>query len=91
MGFKDGTNNLAPARPGSDENVWVTGADEPAWMGGGSYLVVRRIRMLIEAWDRSTLADQEHTIGRHEARGRAVRACPRVRRPRPRGTLRGEP
>ena len=32
--------------------VWV-GDDEPQrWMRGGTYLVARRIRMLIEAWDR---------------------------------------
>lgn len=43
LGFKDGTNNLDPA----DEelmarNVWVGPEDEPAWMRGGTYMVVRR-------------------------------------------------
>ena len=38
-------------------------------MRGGSYLVTRRIRMLLEVWDRSTLADQELTIGRDKGSG----------------------
>ena len=36
---------------------------------GGSYLVTRRIRMLLEVWDRSTLDDQELTIGRVKVDG----------------------
>jgi deferrochelatase/peroxidase EfeB len=70
QGFKDGTNNLK----GEDEaqmaaHVWVGERDDPAWMRGGSYLVTRRIRMFIETWDRSALADQEHTIGRVKESG----------------------
>jgi deferrochelatase/peroxidase EfeB len=38
-------------------------------MRNGSYLVTRRIRMLLEVWDRSTLADQELTIGRVKGSG----------------------
>jgi deferrochelatase/peroxidase EfeB len=70
MGFKDGTNNL----PGNDpalmrRYVWV-GRDEPQrWLRNGSYLVSRRIRMRIEAWDRDTLADQERVIGRFKQSG----------------------
>jgi deferrochelatase/peroxidase EfeB len=70
MGFKDGTNNLkADDAAALDEHVWV-GDDEPQrWLRGGSYLVCRRIRMLIETWDRSSLADQEQTIGRLKKSG----------------------
>ncbi len=70
MGMKDGTNNLQAEEPAQlDEHVWVGANDQPAWMRGGSYLVARRIRMLLEVWDRSTLDDQEQTIGRSKATG----------------------
>jgi deferrochelatase/peroxidase EfeB len=70
QGFKDGTNNL----DGDDaaamaRHVWV-GPDEPQrWLHGGSYMVARRIRMLIETWDRSSLDDQQKTIGRFKDSG----------------------
>ena len=35
-----------------DKAVWV-GSEGPGWMQGGSYLVVRRIRMALEHWDRT--------------------------------------
>ncbi len=70
MGFKDGTNNLkAEDRAAFAEHVWTGGAGTPDWLDGGSYLVARRIRMLIETWDRASLQDQERTIGRTKAAG----------------------
>jgi deferrochelatase/peroxidase EfeB len=74
MGFKDGTNNLRADRPGFADHVWVAATDDPAWMRDGSYLVARRIRMLIEVWDRSSLADQEATIGRRRGSGAPIGA-----------------
>lgn len=71
MGFKDGTANikLEDAKALAD-HVWVGDrADEPAWLRDGSYLVARRIRMLIEVWDRAALGDQEQTIGRTKVIG----------------------
>ena len=69
MGFKDGTANIkAEDTKAMDRFVWV-GREGPAWMRGGSYLVTRRIRMLLEIWDRSALEDQEQTIGRDKYRG----------------------
>jgi deferrochelatase/peroxidase EfeB len=69
MGFKDGTVNIkAEDTEAMDRYVWV-GDEGPAWMRGGSYLVSRRIRMLLEIWDRSSLADQEQTIGRAKYSG----------------------
>lgn len=46
--------------------------DGPAWMREGTYLVARRIRMFIEVWDRSSLNDQEQTIGRHRGSGAPI-------------------
>src|SRR6185503_19491048 len=65
MGFKDGTNNLRADHSDFDSEVWATSGDGAAWMADGSYLVARRIRILVEIWDRSSLDDQEATIGRH--------------------------
>ncbi len=69
MGFKDGTHNptnLADA-------VWV-GTEGPNWMRGGSYLVVRKIRIALEHWDRSERDFQEEVIGRYKASGAPVGA-----------------
>src|SRR5262249_28980958 len=70
MGMKDGTNNLK-AEDGAvmRDHVWVGDHDDPAWMRGGSYVVTRRIRMLLEVWDRSAISDQENTIGRYKVSG----------------------
>jgi deferrochelatase/peroxidase EfeB len=69
MGFRDGTNNItADEHDALDRWVWV-GGEAPVWMRGGTYMVTRRIRMLIEVWDRASLADQEATIGRVKSTG----------------------
>jgi deferrochelatase/peroxidase EfeB len=70
MGFKDGTNNiLAENTADMDSFVWAGASSDQPWMRGGSYLVTRRIRMLIEAWDRDRLEDQEAVIGRQKIGG----------------------
>ncbi|HET9163860.1 MAG TPA: iron uptake transporter deferrochelatase/peroxidase subunit [Solirubrobacterales bacterium] len=70
LGFKDGTANIrAEDTEAMRRFVWVGGGEGPAWMRGGSYVVTRRIRMLLEVWDRSSLEDQEQTIGRHKYSG----------------------
>ncbi|ADG07279.1 iron uptake transporter deferrochelatase/peroxidase subunit [Kyrpidia tusciae] len=70
FGFKDGTGNVDIADPGEmNRHIWVNGTDQPSWMRGGTYLAVRRIRMLIEVWDRSSLTDQEKTMGRKKDSG----------------------
>ena len=79
MGFKDGTVNPplagAPVRPdsprGFDDVVWV-GEEGPDWMRGGSYVVVRRIRMSLEHWDRTEVDFQEEVIGRHKYSGAPI-------------------
>ncbi len=70
QGFKDGTNNLDTNDDAAmDRYVWVPRSEPQAWMRGGSYVVSRRIRMLIETWDRSSLGDQQGTIGRDKIEG----------------------
>jgi deferrochelatase/peroxidase EfeB len=69
MGMKDGTANIrAEDMEDMERFVWV-GDEGPAWMRGGTYMVTRRIRMLLEVWDRASLQDQERTIGRHKYSG----------------------
>ncbi|RKS80456.1 deferrochelatase/peroxidase EfeB [Motilibacter peucedani] len=73
MGFKDGTNNLKLEDAGAlAKSVWVAPGDGPDWMAGGSYLVARRIRMLIEPWDSTPLAEQERVIGRTKGTGAPI-------------------
>jgi deferrochelatase/peroxidase EfeB len=71
MGFKDGTRNLqVEDAEAMNRFVWVGPGDDPqAWFHGGTYVVARRIRMLIESWDRDYLADQENVIGRRKVSG----------------------
>jgi deferrochelatase/peroxidase EfeB len=65
MGFKDGTRNIKVEDATATEDfVWVGDETDQEWMRDGSYLVMRKIRMQIEAWDSDSLADQEHVIGR---------------------------
>jgi deferrochelatase/peroxidase EfeB len=69
MGFKDGTLNITGDETAAlNRFVWV-GRDGQPWMRGGTFMVTRRIRMLIEVWDRNSLTDQEQTIGRHKLSG----------------------
>jgi deferrochelatase/peroxidase EfeB len=70
MGFKDGTRNPGPGGgPGSLDAVVWAGAEGPAWMQGGSYLVARRIRISLEHWDRTQTGFQEQVVGRQKLSG----------------------
>lgn len=71
LGFRDGTSNLRdPAE--LDAHVWADPSSGPAWLAGGTYLVVRRIQLLIEDWDLEPLSSQEAIIGRRKGSGAPV-------------------
>ncbi|AQZ66346.1 Ferrous iron transport peroxidase EfeB [[Actinomadura] parvosata subsp. kistnae] len=70
MGFKDGTNNLKLEDSALlNDQLWAAAADGSPWMAGGSYLVTRKIRMMVETWDRTSLAEQEQIFGRTKGEG----------------------
>lgn len=70
MGFKDGTRNLKAEDADLVERwLWSRSDDGQSWMDGGTFLVSRRIRMMIENWDRAPLASQEAAVGRSKASG----------------------
>ncbi|MGF1343791.1 iron uptake transporter deferrochelatase/peroxidase subunit [Streptomyces flavovirens] len=70
MGQLDGTGNPKPAESDFEERVFVQADDAAhAWLEGGSYAVVRRIRMLLDDWEKLTVDRQERVIGRRKADG----------------------
>ncbi|MGW1029214.1 iron uptake transporter deferrochelatase/peroxidase subunit [Streptomyces sp. NPDC002577] len=69
MGQIDGTNNPKPADDDFDKRIFVPSSGDPSWMAGGSYAVVRRIRMLLDDWEKLSAKDQENVIGRRKSDG----------------------
>jgi dye decolorizing peroxidase len=69
MGQIDGTRNPKPTDADFAKQIFVPASGEPAWMANGSYAVVRRIRMLLDDWEKLSLTAQEAVIGRRKADG----------------------
>jgi dye decolorizing peroxidase len=69
MGQVDGTGNPAVTEPDFDKKIFVAEGDGQPWLRGGTYVVMRRIRMLLDDWDGQDLAHQEKVIGRRKSDG----------------------
>ncbi|CAL9517628.1 iron uptake transporter deferrochelatase/peroxidase subunit [Streptomyces sp. enrichment culture] len=72
MGQVDGTRNPKPSEDDFDRRIFVPGQpgkSDPAWMANGSYVVVRRIRMLLDDWEKLSRTAQEEVIGRRKSDG----------------------
>lgn len=65
FGQVDGTANLEPGTPDFADLVWV----RDGWLAGGTALVLRRIRMDLDAWDRLDRDGREQSVGRTLATG----------------------
>jgi dye decolorizing peroxidase len=69
MGQIDGTGNPKPTDSDFDRRIFVPDNGTPSWMANGSYVVVRRIRMLLDDWEKLSPAQQENVIGRRKSDG----------------------
>ena len=68
LGFKEGMINPSTEKE-LDDFVWVGAGQDQPWMQGGTYVVVRRIRILLDQWDEQSLGAQERVIGRSKSSG----------------------
>nr|WP_206024509.1 Dyp-type peroxidase [Rhodococcus sp. 14C212] len=67
MGQVDGTVNPAAGSTDFDRQVWNPGT--PAWLAGGTSVVLRRIRMELDTWDELDRPARELAVGRDLASG----------------------
>ena len=67
MGQPEGGHFPVPGTPQFSTVVWIN--DGPSWATGGTVLVLRRMRMLFDTWDKLDLEPQELAIGRRQSNG----------------------
>jgi dye decolorizing peroxidase len=67
FGQVDGT--VQPDVTGAESAMLWIGSAGPAWLSGGSTVVVRRIAMDMDVWDRVDRESRENAIGRHLGSG----------------------
>ncbi|WP_217584898.1 Dyp-type peroxidase [Microbacterium sp. GbtcB4] len=60
FGQVDGTSNPQPGTADFDQVVW----SDDGWLAGGTGMVLRRIRMDLDAWDRLDRGGREASVGR---------------------------
>jgi len=65
FGQVDGTANPQPGTTGFDEIVW----SREGWMAGGTGMVVRRIVMDLDKWDRLDRPGRDQAVGRFQSSG----------------------
>ncbi|MEX5632823.1 Dyp-type peroxidase [Parafrankia sp. FMc2] len=67
FGQIDGSANPTPGTAEFDRLVWC--GDDDGWLAGGSTLVVRRIAMDLDKWDRLDRSGREQAVGRSLSNG----------------------
>lgn len=67
MGQVDGTDNPQIGTQHFAKQVWMS--EGPAWAIGGTQLVLRRIKMNLDTWDRLSTDQKEGVIGRKLSNG----------------------
>lgn len=66
FGQVDGTTNPQPGTTDFDQVVWT---ETDGWLAGGTGMVVRRIRMDLDKWDRLDRSGRDASVGRTLANG----------------------
>jgi dye decolorizing peroxidase len=66
LGQVDGSVNPTPGTAAFDDAVWATGPD---WFRGGTVMVLRRVRMDLDAWDGFDPEGKDLVLGRRMSDG----------------------
>lgn len=78
--FTEGYGNPATPAEITERAIITSDQGEPSWAVGGSYQVIRVIRLATEFWDRDTVHDQERIVGRRRD-GRWLDGTPSTEQP----------